>query len=93
MGDRSVHVRSEVRQSVVVTGDGNTVALPFGDSGIRPSLQGAAGSASPLTSSLPGYFPVTRDNSSVQQDNFPVPNPGIRIQVSDYKGSFVGKIE
>jgi hypothetical protein len=43
MSNRSVHVGSEVRQSVVVTADGNAFALSFGDSRIRPSLQGAAG--------------------------------------------------
>jgi tetratricopeptide (TPR) repeat protein len=33
MGDRSAHAR-DISRSVVVTGDGNTVALTFGDSGI-----------------------------------------------------------
>jgi tetratricopeptide (TPR) repeat protein len=33
MSDRSAHAR-DISQSVVVTGDGNTVALTFGDSGI-----------------------------------------------------------
>src|SRR5205814_2456426 len=33
MSDRSAHAR-DIRQSVVVTGDGNTVTLTFGDSGI-----------------------------------------------------------
>jgi hypothetical protein len=38
MGDRSVHA-GDVRHSVVVTGDGNTVALSFGDTGIRLPLR------------------------------------------------------
>jgi len=33
MSDRSAHAR-DISQSVVVTGDGNTVTLTFGDSGI-----------------------------------------------------------
>lgn len=37
MGDRSVSAR-DIKQSVVVTGDGNSVALTFGDSGIRLPL-------------------------------------------------------
>ena len=38
MGDRAFHA-GDVRQSVVVTGDGNTVALSFGDTGIRLPLR------------------------------------------------------
>jgi hypothetical protein len=38
MGDRSVGARDVIR-SVVVTGDGNTVALTFGDTGIRLPLR------------------------------------------------------
>jgi tetratricopeptide (TPR) repeat protein len=38
MGDRSVHA-GEVCQSVVVTGDGNNVALTLGDTGIRLPLR------------------------------------------------------
>jgi hypothetical protein len=34
MGDRSVRA-GDLRQSVVVTGDGNNVALSFGETGIR----------------------------------------------------------
>jgi hypothetical protein len=37
MGDRSVRA-GDLRQSVVVTGDGNNVALTFGDTGIRLPL-------------------------------------------------------
>ncbi len=39
MGDGSVHVDGEVRQSVIVTGSGNTVALSFGETGIRLPLR------------------------------------------------------
>ena len=38
MGDRSVHA-GDLRQSVVVTGDGNNVALSFGDTGVRLQLR------------------------------------------------------
>jgi hypothetical protein len=38
MGDRSVNAR-DISQSVVVTGDGNNVALTFGDTGIRLPLR------------------------------------------------------
>jgi len=38
MGDRSVDAR-DIKQSVVVTGDHNNVALTFGDSGIRLPLR------------------------------------------------------
>jgi hypothetical protein len=38
MGDRSVDAR-DISQSVVVTGDGNNVALTFGDTGIRLPLR------------------------------------------------------
>jgi len=37
MGDQSVRA-GDIRQSVVVTGDGNNVALSFGDTGIRLQL-------------------------------------------------------
>jgi hypothetical protein len=36
MSDRSAHAR-DISQSVIVTGDGNTVTLTFGDSGIAQS--------------------------------------------------------
>jgi hypothetical protein len=38
MGDRSVDAR-DISRSVVVTGDGNNVALTFGDTGIRLPLR------------------------------------------------------
>jgi hypothetical protein len=38
MGDRSVHA-GDVCQTVVVTGDGNNVALTLGDTGIRLPLR------------------------------------------------------
>jgi hypothetical protein len=38
MSDRSVQA-GDLRQSVVVTGDGNAVALTFGDSGVRLPLR------------------------------------------------------
>ena len=38
MGDRSVDAR-DISQSVVVTGDGNNVALTFGDTGIALPLR------------------------------------------------------
>ena len=38
MGDRLVHA-DDVYQSVVVTGDGNNVALTLGDTGIRLPLR------------------------------------------------------
>jgi hypothetical protein len=38
MGDRSVDAR-DISRSVVVTGDGNSVALTFGDTGVRLPLR------------------------------------------------------
>jgi len=38
MSDRSVHA-GDVRRSVVVTGDGNSVALTFGDTSARLPLR------------------------------------------------------